>query len=574
MKKNLFAPALLLLLIISCAGTAKPRGDETPADSPRPLESVAAENEEAALGDAAADLAGEGQGREGEAGLPEAGAALPPPEEETAIEDLAEPEIDLAEADLAEAPPEETPVFAELPEPEVPDFPPAAESAAAEQPSPPLDTPPEIPPIAESVPEDTESAPSVTEPAPVLPPSPAPAAAPVSPPAPPSTPPAQQASPPPPAEPPYPRPPAFLGPAEEERPPAIVREPPPVPAAPQPEPPAEIIPLPQPRSEEIVFSRTVRATVGQLVEIPFRGSGWVYLGELGSRRGIVYDSRRLDPEGQSFVFRTEAAGTYALKFYRQDFIRDFILNDQVQVIVEAPEAAGAGWFNPPIDRGRVIAEPRWPNSLEEAERARRGPAETASASPQSARPSGGVASAAENAAGAPGAEVGTLPAAENAAGAPAAGTGAAAAGTPAVPENAAGQAAAAASTAVAGAPPERPAAAVPPAGVSPAAGSALPELPANSPPEIFLQKAKEEFDAGRVDSAISLLDQFREHYPSGSDEAYWLYGQFYEANTPSRDILSALSSYRRLVREYPQSSRYNDARRRIAYLERYYINIQ
>jgi hypothetical protein len=29
-------------------------------------------------------------------------------------------------------------------------------------------------------------------------------------------------------------------------------------------------------------------------------------------------------------------GEYALKFYRQDFIRDFIMNDYVQVIVGAP----------------------------------------------------------------------------------------------------------------------------------------------------------------------------------------------------------------------------------------------
>jgi outer membrane protein assembly factor BamD (BamD/ComL family) len=95
-----------------------------------------------------------------------------------------------------------------------------------------------------------------------------------------------------------------------------------------------------------------------------------------------------------------------------------------------------------------------------------------------------------------------------------------------------------------------------------------------TPPSGYLQKAREEFDAGRTASAISMLDQFREHYPAGSDEAYWLYGQFYEANSPSRDILTALDYYRRLVREYPQSGRYNDARRRIAYLERYYINIQ
>jgi hypothetical protein len=293
--------------------------------------------------------------------------------------------------------------------------------------------------------------------------------------------------------------------------------------------------------------------VGQLVEIPFRGSGWVYLGELGSRRGIVYDSRRLDPEGQSFVFRTEAAGTYALKFYKQDFIRDFILNDHVQVIVgQSPDAAGAGWFNPPLDRGRVRAEPRWPDSFEEAELSRHSPMETGAASLQTARetvrPSGDAVPAA---------------------GVPAAGTGQAAA------EDTAGQAAAA-PAATAGTRPEPPAppAPGPPAGASSAGGSVVPELPADSPPAIFLQKAKEAFDAGRVDSAISLLDQFRERYPSGSDEAYWLYGQFYEANTARRDILSALNNYRRLVREYPQSSRYNDARRRIAYLERYYINIQ
>jgi hypothetical protein len=60
----------------------------------------------------------------------------------------------------------------------------------------------------------------------------------------------------------------------------------------------------------------------------------------------------------------------------------------------------------------------------------------------------------------------------------------------------------------------------------------------------------------------------------GSDEAWWLYGQFLEAAGPSRDIRSALDYYRRLVREYPQSPRYNEARRRVAYLERYYFSIQ
>ncbi|GAB1482982.1 hypothetical protein MASR2M78_17980 [Treponema sp.] len=47
-----------------------------------------------------------------------------------------------------------------------------------------------------------------------------------------------------------------------------------------------------------------------------------------------------------------------------------------------------------------------------------------------------------------------------------------------------------------------------------------------------------------------------------------------EANGPNKDIKSALSYYKRLMAEYPQSSRYDEARKRVAYLERYYFDIR
>jgi outer membrane protein assembly factor BamD (BamD/ComL family) len=109
------------------------------------------------------------------------------------------------------------------------------------------------------------------------------------------------------------------------------------------------------------------------------------------------------------------------------------------------------------------------------------------------------------------------------------------------------------------------------AGTPPSDASPPPE---EESPDQYLQRAKEEFETGQVASALAVLDRFREIYPAGSDETWWLYGQFYEANSPSRDIRSSLDYYRRLLREYPQSSRCNEARRRIAYLERYYINIR
>jgi hypothetical protein len=299
-------------------------------------------------------------------------------------------------------------------------------------------------------------------------------------------------------------------------------------------------------NEEIIFSRIVRATVGQLVEIPFRGIGWIFLGELASRRGIAYDSSRRDPEGQSIIFRAEEAGTYVLKFYKRDHIRDYFLNDYVQVIVGEAPTSGAGWFNPPADRGRVAANPRWPSALEEAEILRSG----ASGS----RPSAGASAAGESASSGTSSIQGTA-AAQGAT--PAQGTASTQGTTPA-------------QTA-----PIQPPLSVnePPASAALSAEDVPEKQEILTPDEIF-KKAQETFNGGNIPAAIALLDQFSERYPSGSDELYWLYGQFYEANTPYRNILLSLDNYRRLVREYPQSSRLNDARRRIAYLERFYINIQ
>jgi hypothetical protein len=286
--------------------------------------------------------------------------------------------------------------------------------------------------------------------------------------------------------------------------------------------------------------------VGQLVEIPFRGTGWVYLGELGSRRGISYESRRLDPEGQSFVFRTEDVGTYALKFYRQDFIRDYILNDHVQVIVtEAADSSGIGWFNPPVDRGRVIAEPRWP--LIDSSFG------SANAQAQTVPPTASQA------------QVNPTPASQ-------------------VPANPAPQAQASPAQVQVGpsvqqASPGNQPSSAPVAGSGSAAAQPLTPAEVQGSftgmmPDEYIRQAQREYDAGRVESALALLDRFRLDYPSGTDEAWWLYGQFFESNTPSRDIRLSLEYYRRLVQEFPQSPRVPEALRRIAYLERYYFNIR
>jgi len=324
---------------------------------------------------------------------------------------------------------------------------------------------------------------------------------------------------------PPPSPPPFLGPAEPEIPPPSRQEPiaPAIPELPS-------LPRDEKPEEQVVFSRVVRLTVGQMLEIPFRGTGWVYLGELGNRRGLSYDSRRLDTQGgntlgQSFIFRAETAGTYILKFYRQDFIQDYIINDYVQVIVGEADDSGRGRPFSAIERGRVIAEPRWP-SIPEA----------AGSRGEIVSPAAGTASGIQRSDTTQVAEpVGVEPAIRSPA----------------------------------------------PVTVTPSPNATLPATSTERTgaseslsPDEYVRQAKQEFDAGRVEQALAIIEQMRQRYPSGTDEAWWLLGQLYESNSTARDIKQSLECYRTLINEYPQSNRVDDARRRIAYLERYYLNIR
>jgi hypothetical protein len=270
-----------------------------------------------------------------------------------------------------------------------------------------------------------------------------------------------------------PEPPRSISAAEPKTHDPADRESPPLPGNPLPETPSQISSLLEPKQKEAASSRTIWAIVGQEVAIPFRGNGWVYLGEQENRQGIRYSSRGLENEGQKYIFKAESAGTYTLKFYRQDFIEDFIINEYVQVIIsENPVVPGMNRSQRTEAPGLAVPPPETPDVNPQVQAS------------------------------------GMLP--------------------------------------------------------SPERVSRID----------YLQQAREAYTAGQFPQALSLLDQFRELYPAGTDEAWWLYAQSLEANSPSRDIRSALDYYRRLIREYPQSPRGTDAQRRIAYLERYYFNIR
>ncbi|MHC6202450.1 outer membrane protein assembly factor BamD [Breznakiellaceae bacterium SP9] len=382
--------------------------------------------------------------------------------------------------------------------------------------------------------------------------------------------------------------------------------------------------------DKLLFSRVLKMKEGELLEIPYRGVGWVYLGEINAQSGLSYSSRRVEPEGSSFIFRADKIGTYNLKFYRQDFIRDYILNDYVQVIVEQMLVIDENmWPYSAVEAKSVIAQPRWPSASEEA--AAFAKAKTLFSLPAQMPDE----TAAQDAVTVPltpeplsnQTEVQTIPAAVST-----------------VPGQQTAQEPLTRNTTpvVESAPPLRqvlpPVPSRPNTTVNPrpqtqplpvqqvpkpapadkptveitvsdpaqdwqpesaqAASDPKPaeldvniEMPSEQstgtpaavvPPApsnvlsaaALIEKAYQEFEQSHIDSALALLDQLSALTPAGTDKAWWLYGQLYEADSPARDIRTSLGYYRRLVNEFPQSPYYDKAHKRISYLERFYFNIQ
>jgi len=97
--------------------------------------------------------------------------------------------------------------------------------------------------------------------------------------------------------------------------------------------PARIHPTETEEKEKTVFSKLVRAVEGQVIEVPFSGTGWVFTGEKNGGRGAVYQSRKNTDTGQVFTFNAKSEGEYYLKFSKQDFVNNKYLSETVKVIV-------------------------------------------------------------------------------------------------------------------------------------------------------------------------------------------------------------------------------------------------
>lgn len=88
--------------------------------------------------------------------------------------------------------------------------------------------------------------------------------------------------------------------------------------------------------------------------------------------------------------------------------------------------------------------------------------------------------------------------------------------------------------------------------------------------ELFV-KAKDSFQNQNFQEALTLIIDFLELSNEKKDEALFLQGQIYESSWNGKNIKLAIESYENITKNFPSSSLWDKAKKRITYLKRFYL---
>lgn len=90
----------------------------------------------------------------------------------------------------------------------------------------------------------------------------------------------------------------------------------------------------------------------------------------------------------------------------------------------------------------------------------------------------------------------------------------------------------------------------------------------------LLKRAKELFDEKKYIESNKYVTSFLEIATSNRDEGLYLKGQILEQDGETKNIKESISTYETIVNNYPESYYWDDAHKRIIYLNRFYIQIR
>lgn len=314
-------------------------------------------------------------------------------------------------------------------------------------------------------------------------------------------------------------------------------------------------------AEKPVPSRSVTLDRNQYLDIAYPGTGWIYLGETDGTKNMTFFGRKLGETDTSFTLRARNTGRSLLHFYKNDALTGNYIDDYLEVNVTDKDASTQEHVSapsyadavPPRPSSAVAESPEADSSLKTGEPNSGAPAASDSRIQNTETQSAGILSASAEEApvktviqtteSAPDSQSRQVPAAALSAGST---TQTSSDGT-AVPSSSAG---------------------------SSGTSVVLDEQTMNESADSLLKDAQDAYNAKQYEKAQALLSVFFDKAVTRIDEGLYLQGQVLEAKSSIQNIKGAVDSYEILMKNWPDSQLWQNARQRDIYLHRMYIDIR
>ncbi len=299
-------------------------------------------------------------------------------------------------------------------------------------------------------------------------------------------------------------------------------------------------------------SRSTTLKTGQYLDIVYPGTGWIYLGEMEGSSLLRYEKREIGDGDTFFTLQARKTGTTILHFYKSDALAGNYIDDYLSVSisgtsrngehVEAPSYADIVPPRPSFQQSAAVAQALQERSNVETESSSESIQYVPSQDIQETDSS--FVSQADSGDSEDDKSATVIQTNSSSA----------------VSESTA-------STAEA----------------RPQAASETNETDSDSSKKAdtsnlsekeILDLAQKAFEAKNYTESLSYLEDFFDKAVSLTDEGLYLKGKVLETPSSSRNIKEALSSYKAIVNNYPESELWDDASKRISYIERIYFDIR
>lgn len=87
-------------------------------------------------------------------------------------------------------------------------------------------------------------------------------------------------------------------------------------------------------SEDFFVSRSVSLKLGEYLDLSYPGKGWIFLGSTDGSVNLISTEKKLGAKDTNFVLLARNAGTSVLHFYKEDILEGKYLDDYIEVTVK------------------------------------------------------------------------------------------------------------------------------------------------------------------------------------------------------------------------------------------------